>query len=153
MLLIIMVKNPCKLFIYFKLTCLNFYYFRDYTSDNEIQQYLLQCSTSVVTTKTLYLPSKLTLYLHSINQEYIDIIKSNKNVCVINKFEPTGINYIVIKKSHKLSCKILGAIVAGIPFLIQEGTYLVTYILFLLIFVFRSNSFGFRYIVQQIKEL
>ncbi|KAK9891273.1 hypothetical protein WA026_013584 [Henosepilachna vigintioctopunctata] len=70
----------------------------------------------------VYLPNKVVAYCHSIDDEYKSKIASVKDVTVCHEFDMKKqvLTHLVIKKSHKVSLKILLSMISGLIIVPQE---------------------------------
>ncbi|XP_060536113.1 BRCA1-associated RING domain protein 1-like [Cylas formicarius] len=70
----------------------------------------------------LFLPNNIVLYCHSIDEEYKKKLKSCCNVTIEEKIDiRKKLTHFVIKRTHKLSFKILQAMLHGLQFLAQDS--------------------------------
>ncbi|ERL85092.1 hypothetical protein D910_00865 [Dendroctonus ponderosae] len=69
----------------------------------------------------VFLPGKVSLYCHSIDEAIKAKLEGCKHINVVNKVDTKKVlTHFVIKKSHKLSLKIMQAMLEGLQFLNQE---------------------------------
>ncbi|KAF7284489.1 BRCA1-associated RING domain protein 1-like [Rhynchophorus ferrugineus] len=70
----------------------------------------------------VYISSDIYLYCHCIDNEYKDILILNKSIHLLNKMEVREkLTHIALKKTHKMSFKILQGMLLGLQFIEQES--------------------------------
>ncbi|XP_066245862.1 BRCA1-associated RING domain protein 1-like [Euwallacea similis] len=93
------------------------------TTDENIKELLRLSSDSAKTPKlfNVFLPFKVSVYCHSIDEHAKQKLKNCKDIQIQDKTDnKKPPDYLIIKKTHKLSFKILQAMLEGIQFLTQD---------------------------------
>ncbi|XP_030759509.1 BRCA1-associated RING domain protein 1-like [Sitophilus oryzae] len=93
------------------------------TTKDEVKEVLESYNDSPINVLyEVYLPSNIHVYAHSIDEEYKNKLVGSKKITLVNKMDPIKkITHIAIKKTHKVSFKILQAMLEGLQFITQES--------------------------------